>query len=177
VTNRRPPSTKGRPKRPRRTVGPRSDPEGRRPLRRRVLVAVGLLLGVLVGAPVLAQDMTGTWELSSESPRGSRTMILAVVQDGSELTGTLTMTRGGRRGGGGGGGGGGAAGGRGGGQPMEIQISDGVVEDGDFSFSATMERGGNTMVLKMTGRFEGDEASGMIEGGRGGGPFTGKRSN
>jgi hypothetical protein len=141
----------------------------RGPARRHLVVAIALLGGLLIGAPVLAQDMTGTWELSSETPRGSRTMTLAVVQDGSELTGTLTMTRGGRPGGGGGG--------RGGGQPMLIEISDGTVEGGDFSFSATIERGGNTMSLKVTGRFEGDEASGMIEGGRGGGPFTGKRSD
>lgn len=145
----------------------------KRRYRKKLIIAAGLVLAALVASPVLAQDMSGSWEITSQTPRGEQTMTLVVEQSGSELTGTVTMARMGRPGGGGGGG---DTAGRG---PMEVEISDGTVSDGDFSFTLTLGRGGRSISQTFTGRFEGGEMSGMITGGPRGGerPFTGVRGS
>ena len=66
----------------------------------RTLFAAVLTLAALAAAPVAAQDLSGSWEISTEGRRGPQTMMLELVQDGAELTGTITLTLGGRRGGG-----------------------------------------------------------------------------
>ena len=142
-------------------------------MNRRTIVAAIVAGAALSAAPVTAQNLTGTWELSQETQRGARTSTLALVQDGSGLTGTLTLTLGGRRGGGGGGGG-----------AMEVSVDDGMVDGNSFSFSVTLSFGNNSITQSYSGTFDGDSMEGGIEGGgrRGGGgggggprPFTGKR--
>ena len=138
-------------------------------MNRRTIVAAIVAAAALSAAPVAAQNLTGTWELSQETQRGARTSTLALVQDGSGLTGTLTLTLGGRRGGGGGGG------------AMEVSVDDGMVDGNSFSFSVTLTFGDNSITQSYSGTFDGDSMEGGIEGGgrRGGGggprPFTGKR--
>ncbi len=135
---------------------------------RTVLTAL-VAAAALSAGPVAAQSLTGTWELSQETQRGPRTSTLALVQDGTTLTGTLTLTLGGRRGGGGGGG------------PREFEIEDGLVEGNSFSFTMTLSFGDNSFTQEYSGTFDGDSMEGEIAGGgrRGGGggprPFTGKR--
>ncbi|HIF22557.1 MAG TPA: hypothetical protein EYQ27_11780 [Gemmatimonadetes bacterium] len=139
-------------------------------MNRRTIVAAIVAAAALSAAPVAAQNLTGTWELSQETQRGARTSTLTLVQDGSGLTGTLTLTLGGRRGGGGGGGG-----------AMEVSVDDGMVDGNSFSFSVTLTFGDNSITQSYSGTFDGDSMEGGIEGGgrRGGGggprPFTGKR--
>ena len=129
------------------------------------LFATMLTLVALSVAPVAAQDLTGSWEISSETQRGAQNMTLELVQDGSALTGTVTLTMGGRRGGGGGGGG-----------ERTIEISDGAVDGMSFSFTYAISFGERSMSQSYSGVFEGDTMEGTIEGGRGGGrPFTGER--
>ncbi|HPW56917.1 MAG: M28 family peptidase [Thermoanaerobaculaceae bacterium] len=62
---------------------------------KRSVMAVGLLLGLVV-VPVLAgaTDLTGTWTLTSTTPRGERTSTLVLVQSGEKLTVTLKGERG-----------------------------------------------------------------------------------
>ncbi len=116
-------------------------------------------------APVSAQSLAGTWEITSETGRGTRTSTLTLAVDGMTLTGTLTFTGGGRRGGGGGGG------------PQSIEISDGTIDENAFTFTVTRTFGDNSFAQVYSGTFEGNTIEGTIEGGRGGGrPFTGKRS-
>ena len=132
---------------------------------RAVFTAV-LTAAALSAAPAVAQSLTGTWELTSETQRGAQNMTLALTQDGAELTGSITLTMGGRRGGGGGGGRG----------PQTIDISDGMVEGNAFSFVMALSFGDNTITQSYSGTYEGDAMEGTIEGGRGGGrPFTGTR--
>ena len=139
----------------------------------RIVGAALVAVASLSAAPVAAQNLTGTWELSQETQRGPRTSTLALVQDGTTLTGTLTLTLGGRRGGGGGGGGG----------PWEVEIEDGTVEGNSFSFTMTLSFGDNSFTQEYSGTFDGDSMEGEIAGGgrRGGGggprPFTGKRGS
>ena len=136
-------------------------------MNRRTIVTALVAAAALTAAPLAAQSLTGTWELSQQTQRGQRTSTLALVQDGGELTGTLTMTLGGRRGGGGGG-------------PMEIEIEDGMVDGDRFSFKMTLSFGDNSFTQEYSGTFDGDSMEGEITGGgrRGGGgarQFTGKR--
>lgn len=139
-------------------------------------VFAAIVASSLAASPSAAQDLSGTWELSVPGGRGAQTMALDLTQDGSALTGTITMTMGGRRGGGGGG------------QAREIEISDGSVEGSSFTFTMTVEFNGNGFSQVFSGTFEGDTMTGEIQGdgggrgrgGRGGaGPreFTGTRGS
>jgi hypothetical protein len=123
---------------------------------------------VLAVAPVTAQNVSGSWEISAEGRRGPQTMTLMLVQDGAALTGTVTLAAGGRRGGGGGGGGGGM---------QTLELSDGQVDGATFSFSLVRSFNGNSITQAFSGTIDGDSMEGSIEGGRGGGqPFTGRRA-
>ena len=129
------------------------------------LITALLAAAALTAAPASAQTLTGTWELTSETGRGTRTQMLTLVVEGSMLTGTVTFTGGGRRGGGGGGGG-----------PQAIEISDGTIDGNAFTFTVTRSFGGNSFSQVYSGTIDGDTIGGTIEGGRGGGrPFTGTR--
>ncbi len=132
----------------------------------RVLLTAALTALALSAVPTAAQELTGRWEISSETQRGTQNMTLDLEQDGSALTGTVTLTLGGRPGGGGGSGGG----------ARTIEISDGMVDGESFSFTMTLSLGDRSIAQAYSGTFEGDAMKGTIEGGRGGGrPFTGER--
>jgi hypothetical protein len=118
------------------------------------VVAVLVAVAALSAAPVAAQTLTGTWELSQQTQRGQR-----------------TSTLGGRRGGGEGGGG-----------SREVEVEEGMVSGDNFSFSITLRFGGNSVTQEYSGTFDGDSMEGEITGGgrRGGGgpwPFTGTRGS
>ena len=131
----------------------------------RALFSAALTLSALSAAPVAAQELSGSWEISSEGRRGPQTMTFEFAQDGEELTGTVTLSFGGRRGGGGGGGG-----------AQTIEIADGTVEGDHFSFNLTLAFGDRSIQQTFSGSFQGDSMEGTIEGGRGSGrPFTGQR--
>lgn len=129
---------------------------------------VTLLLGALAlsAAPVSAQNMSGTWQITSQGRQGSVTQTLVIEQDGSTITGTISAMGGGPRGGG-----------RGGEQPVEI--SNGTVDGATFSFAVTFEfGGGGSASVTYSGTYEGDFMEGTMEGPRGGGqPFMGTRGD
>jgi len=128
----------------------------------RILVVALAVAAFAPAASLDAQSLTGTWSVSSETPRGAQTMTLVLEHDGAELTGTVAFSMGGRRGGGRGG------------QPLAIQS--GRVEGNAFSFSITLSFNGNEVTQEFSGTFEGDTMDGTIQGGRGGGrPFRGER--
>ena len=117
-----------------------------------------LLFPIASGA--LDIDLTGDWEMTTESPRGERTVTIHIEQDGEKLT--VTMQGGmGRRGGQGGGGE----------ITAEGTISGNKVE---WSFSRSTPRGDFT--TKYTGTVEGDTMSGEVDRGeRGTAPWSAKR--
>jgi hypothetical protein len=130
------------------------------------LLTALLTTAVLAIAPAPASSqVAGTWELTSETGRGTRTSTLMLTVDGSMLTGTVTRTGGGGRGGGGGGG------------PQAIEISDGSIDGNSFTFTITRTFGDNSFTQVYMGTVDGATISGTIDSGRGGGgrPFTGKR--
>ena len=58
---------------------------------------ITLLLSVAMASPGAAQDLTGTWEISTQGGRGGpQTSTLVLAQDGETLTGTITFSLGGR---------------------------------------------------------------------------------
>jgi hypothetical protein len=130
----------------------------------RVTLFVVVAVAALTAVPAAAQDLTGSWQLTSQTQRGPQNTTITVVQNGSELTGTATFSFGGRRGGGGGGG-------------RTIDLSNGTVNGNAFSFDIVLDFGGDSVTLSYSGTFEGDSMEGTIEGERGGGrPFSGERS-
>ncbi|MBO76228.1 MAG: hypothetical protein CME17_02250 [Gemmatimonadetes bacterium] len=126
-------------------------------------LSMTLLLSAAIVSPGVAQDLTGTWEISTQGGRGGpQTSMLVLVQDGETLTGTMKFSLGG-------------PGGRGGGA-QELEVANGTVEDNSFSFTVTLSVQGNSFDLNYSGTVDGDEMSGTRGGPRGGGqPFTGQK--
>ena len=108
-------------------------------------------------------DVTGTWEISWETPRGTTTTTFLFEQDGTALTGTAQMAMRGRPGGGGGEG------------TREVEITDGKVEGNTITFSMAMGMGERSMAFTFKGTVTGDTMEGTMTTARGENPFTGKR--
>jgi hypothetical protein len=138
-------------------------------MKHRALATLLLAVAAVSGAPLSAQTLTGTWQITSEGRRGPTTQTLILAQDGATLTGTITLGGGGGRGGGGGGGGALAG---------PIPISEGTVTGNAFRFGMTVEFNGNSFAQQFSGTFEGNAMTGTVDGARGGArPFTGTRGN
>jgi hypothetical protein len=99
---------------------------------RRFIPLAFMAMLLFLAVPVQAQ-VTGTWDLTSTTQRGERTITVTLVQDGTAVTGTAVMPRMGRPGGAGA-----AAAAQ---QPPEIEIKDGTFEDGKLTFVITMGMG------------------------------------
>lgn len=132
----------------------------------RALFTLLLAAAALSAAPASAQNLSGTWQVTSEGRRGSQTQTLTLTQSGTALTGTISFAGGGARGGGGG-------------APQSIAISNGTVEGATFRFTMAIEISGRGSFEQVySGTYEGDFMEGTIAGGRGGSqPFTGTRGD
>lgn len=108
---------------------------------------------LLLAVPLQAQDVniTGKWETTRETPRGTMTTTFTFAQDGHELTGTLSSQRGDR------------------------EITDGLVEGNKITFTMVMTMGERTVEMKYSGTVEGDTITGTIQTSRGEVPWTAKR--
>ena len=123
----------------------------------KALSAIGLL--ALFAATAWSQeakqakavDVTGTWEITSESPRGTMTRNITFEQQGDELTGSIETRSG----------------------PVPIQK--GSIEGNKISFTVVFSRGGNNFEMTYTGTVDGDTAKGTFQTPRGEVPWTGKR--
>lgn len=115
--------------------------------------AAGVLLSCLLAAPVSGQDVdvTGKWELTSETPRGMMTSTLVFEQDGTELKGTLEGQRG------------------------TVEFDGGTVEGNTISFTMVRSGQGRTFEMAYTGTVEGDTMNGTMSTPRGEQPWTAKR--
>ena len=137
-------------------------------------ILYALVLSVAVTSPAVAQDLTGTWEISTQGGRiGPQTMTLVVIQEGQGFTGTLTRT----------------VSGRGQSRTVSSDVERGVIEGDVFSFRvlqstegmppAMRDRiGGDSFSQSFSGTFDGGSIEGTIMGIRGQGrPFSGERKN
>ena len=127
----------------------------------RVLILAALATVFSLAGPVSAQDISGVWEISWETPRGAQTVAFTFAQDGTALTGSAEMTMG-RRGGGG--------------ETRTVDVTEGKVEGDDVSFTMIMGGGQRSFTLSFTGSVDSDTMEGMVTNPRGGeNPFTGRR--
>jgi len=120
-------------------------------------------LGTLFGVGILAMsaiaawgqekavDVTGVWEITSETPRGTMTRNVTFQQEGNKLTGSI-QTRDG-----------------------SAPIQKGSVEGNKISFILVVSRSGNNLEMTYTGTVDGDTAKGTFQTPRGEVPWTGKR--
>jgi len=113
-------------------------------------------------APVSAQNLAGVWEITRETGRGTIVQTLTLAVEGSTVTGTMEMNFGGGGGGGGGG-------------PQSFPVSEGTVNGNQFSFTVTLNFGGNEIPQMFSGTIDGETLMGTIRGGRGDQPFTATR--
>ena len=102
-------------------------------------------------------DLTGDWELTSETPRGERTQTIHIEQDGEKLTVTMQ------------------GGFRGGQQGGEI-TAEGTIKGNKVEWSFTRNTPRGEVTTKYTGTVEGDTMSGEVDRGqRGTAPWSAKR--
>jgi hypothetical protein len=121
-------------------------------------ILAGALLALLATVPSSsgaaaqepAVDMTGVWEITSESPRGTMTRTITFEQDGTTLTGSMETQMGS--------------------MPLE-----GSVEGNKITFTMTFTRGDRSFEMVYTGTVEGDTAEGTMQTPRGETEWTGKR--
>jgi hypothetical protein len=122
-----------------------------------VLVAIVALAAVPVFAQEAPQekqkkvDVTGTWELTVESPQGTMTMTANYKQEGEALTGTHVSEMG------------------------EVPLK-GTVKGVDIVYTLTIDAQGQQFTITHTGKVDGDTITGTADlGGMGSMKWTAKR--
>ena len=107
-----------------------------------------------LAAPASAQetvDVTGEWEITSESPQGSMTRLVTLEQHGDSLSGTMETRMG------------------------SMPIQKGSVNGNEISFTIVFTREDQSMEMTYTATVVGDEMSGKFVTPRGERPWTAKR--
>jgi len=108
------------------------------------LLAVGLVALVLVNT-ASAADPSGTWKWSvMGKDNNSIEQTLKLKLDGDKLSGTVSRGN------------------------QETAIADASFKDDTVAFTVTVERNGNKIVSKYSGKLDGDTIKGKIESDRGG---------
>jgi hypothetical protein len=122
---------------------------------------LGVLVAILAlcAAPAFAQeaakekmiDITGTWEVTVESPQGTMVMTANYKQDGETLTGTHVSEMG------------------------TVPLK-GTVKGVDVVYTITIDMQGQQLAIVHTGKVDGDTISGTADlGGMGSMGWTAKR--
>ena len=125
-----------------------------------IAVPILLLLASATATDLSAQDASdfsavlGAWEMTLETPRGSVTQTLTFVAEDDELTGTATAPNG------------------------TTQLQNVAFADGNLTFQVTRSMRNREITQSFTATIAGDQMTGTISGGRGGGrEFTAVRSS
>ena len=125
-----------------------------------IAVPILLLLASATATDLSAQDASdfsavlGAWEMTLETPRGSVTQTLTFVAEDDELTGTATAPNG------------------------TAQLQNVAFADGNLTFQVTRSMRNREITQSFTATIAGDQMTGTISGGRGGGrEFTAVRSS
>ena len=100
--------------------------------------AIFLLVMFTAVSAAWGADMSGDWELTTESPRGERTSTISIVQNGDKITVTM--------------------GGRGGEMTCE-----GTIKENKIEWSITRETPRGEFTMTYSGTVEGDTMSGEFE--------------
>jgi hypothetical protein len=117
----------------------------------RKLLVAAVALGTVVAAYAADTNVTGTWNMTTETQRGTRNAIMVLTQSGENVTGTYKGQRG------------------------DLPIS-GKVKGTALNLSYKLEIQGNELEVKYVGTVSGDAMSGTVAMGQmGEGKFTGKK--
>jgi len=117
----------------------------------KIFVAITLFLAVSIGA--IAADVAGMWTAQVPGRNGTRDTKFTLKVDGDKLTGTMSV------------------------EGQDTPLTDGKVAGNTVSFSASVDRGGNTIKYNFTGKLAGDEIQFKRDGGQGQArEFTAKRA-
>jgi hypothetical protein len=95
-------------------------------------LALALLFVALGTVTALAQDITGKWTATVESPRGTQNLSFDFHVDGTALTGKITTPRG------------------------DSDITDGKIDGGTVTFNQVVNFNGNEMKIAYKGTISGD---------------------
>jgi hypothetical protein len=112
-------------------------------MKRLVLLALGVALAV---APIVAQDaakpkpvdITGSWEMTVQSPQGAMTIVANFKQDGETLTGTHVSEMG------------------------EAPLK-GTVKGVDVEYTLTLDMGGQQMSIVHKAKVDGNTMTGSAD--------------
>ena len=129
----------------------------------KTMFAVVVACVLAVAMPVYAQeapkpeskpekvDVTGTWDMTVESPQGALEVTAVLKQDGEKLTGTQASQMG------------------------EVALEGSVVGN-EIKYTINIDAGGQQMTIVFAGKVEGDTMAGIFEfGGMGTASWTAKR--
>jgi imidazolonepropionase-like amidohydrolase len=97
-------------------------------------------------------DPSGTWNLTIETPQSDVSATLTLKKDGDQITGSLTSPMG------------------------TVPVKSGTINGKELRLTLTVEMGGQSMEVVMTGTIEGDSIKGsVLLGAEGAFPFSGSR--
>ena len=120
-------------------------------LHARKLVIAGVA-GALMSFSALAADVTGNWNLTVETQRGTQNPTMSLTQKGEEVTGTYKGARG------------------------EMPVK-GTCKGNDLKLSYTISMQGNEMTINYEGVVAGDTITGkVVMGQMGEGKFSAKKA-
>lgn len=97
--------------------------------------------------------VTGTWEVSIETPEESFAVTMTLKQEGSSFSGTMVTPFG------------------------EATVKEGVVSGNTVTFTVVVGTGDESLTVELEGKVEGDEASGTGEAPDGSFTWTAKRTS
>src|SRR5262245_51034134 len=118
----------------------------------KLLLAAVASIVTAVAAYAADANVTGTWNLSVTTERGTRESSMTLTQKGSDVTGTYKGQRG------------------------ELPVT-GTVKGNDLNLSYKIDMQGNQLEVKYIGKVEGDSINGTVNLGQmGQGKFTGKKA-
>jgi hypothetical protein len=117
-----------------------------------LVCSVLLICGGRLMAAEEAAKVAGTWEMTSETPRGTRTQTLTLQQEGSTIKGTLKSQRG-------------------------ESALEGSVTGNNISFTVKRETPNGTFTVEYSGTVEGDSMKGKSHSERFDGTWSAKRAN
>ena len=110
-----------------------------------------LTLGDTVTAAGEPAKVAGTWEMTFEGPRGTRTQTLTIQQDGSTIKGTVK------------------------GQPRDSPL-EGSVTGNKISFTVKRDTPNGTFTIEYIGTVDGDSMKGTVHSERFDAEWTAKRT-
>lgn len=114
------------------------------------LFSMVFAIGLMLGATVAAQNVSGDWELSINGPEGVITATAQLKQDGEKLTGTISA-------------------------PQGSAEMTGTMKGKAMSLSFSMQGPQGPLEIKVNGEVEGDLIKGVLDFGMGMADFTAKK--